>query len=228
MSLLHNKLTWFIRKSFWKHGLDICRTPNIKLMLSKVDVVIDAGANIGDSYDYFRSLGYRGQIISYEPTPETFKILNNRKGYNWSRFQKCLSDKAGPVKFFIRKQSTFGDWNGLLPMIGRNSEEEIITVEACRLDNLVHFNGRKASIFLKIDTEGHDIAVLKGASGLFDQIKYVLMEIPVSQRFEGDLDFVAAISEVEKLGFKFCSVLGNIHNDDATRSQALDVIFEPR
>ena len=154
MSLLHNKLTWFIRKSFWKHGLDICRTPNIKLMLSKVDVVIDAGANIGDSYDYFRSLGYRGQIISYEPTPETFKILNNRKGYNWSRFQKCLSDKAGPVKFFIRKQSTLGDWNGLLPMIEYKSEEEIITVEACRLDDLVHFNGRKASIFLKIDTFG--------------------------------------------------------------------------
>jgi hypothetical protein len=93
---------------------------------------------------------------------------------------------------------------------------------------LVHFNGRKASIFLKIDTEGHDIAVLKGASGLFDQIKYVLMEIPVSQRFKGDPDFITAISEVEKLGFKFCSVLGNIHNEDATRSQALDVIFERR
>lgn len=44
----------------------------------KIDVVIDVGANIGQFGEFLRKHGFRGKIVSFEPTLSAFQALQKK------------------------------------------------------------------------------------------------------------------------------------------------------
>lgn len=148
--------------------------------LSEGDVFYDIGANIG----YFSQLagsvvGTAGRVFAFEANPDTATIFNANMGINGTPghitlFGKALSDqngeaafvavdeKAGPTVPFAR------DSNGSLWTSEHDSCDGIhrIMVETVRLDDLVVQQGLPTPKVVKIDTEGAEERILRGAGAL--------------------------------------------------------------
>jgi len=139
-------------------------------------IVVDAGANIG-LYSLIASklIGLKGKVFSFEPSKETFqRLLNNielNKFSNIIPINKGLGDTSNE-KLILRQDIGFGDAERYLfsgneaPDIkleninAVNIEEEIIIDTLDNSLNKMNFNKID---FLKMDTEGFEYYILKGA-----------------------------------------------------------------
>ena len=105
-----------------------------------------------------------------------------------------MSSHSRGAKFFVGSTVTngTGDWQGMDGyssgghIVQRTDERETLHVETCRLDDVVDGPVR----FLKIDVQGHEFSVLKGAQELFNHgIELALIE------FQGDARIVQFLAE---------------------------------
>ncbi len=164
---------------------DPCVTETLHRLIDPGDLVIDVGANIG----YLTSLaaaraGARGRVLAYEPHPSVFELLAANVE-RWraqpgvasvSIHQQALSDRdgtgeleVGPVfhaNMGLAALRPPGDGGGERP--GEHDSDgarggEVVSVQMGRLQDAVE--GQSVGV-LKIDVEGHEPAVLRGASEL--------------------------------------------------------------
>lgn len=112
--------------------------------LKENDIVIDIGAWIGDTTETF--LKKKCIVHSFEPRPDTFVcLLNNCPNAN------CYNIALGNGKSYNTEKR--GGNTGAYPLIDGNKK-------TIKLDSI--WNGKLD--FLKIDVEGYEAEVLKGAS----------------------------------------------------------------
>ena len=146
-------------------------------------VFIDVGANVGEfilaAYDILRP----GYLVAFEPSPEARSQLVdriNRRGIqNSVRVEKyALSDKKSQTNLY----SSFpGASTASLHIMRRNHDQkplDITEIETLTLDSYCESQNIAEIYYLKVDAEGHDFAVLKGASALISskKIKYIQFE----------------------------------------------------
>lgn len=190
-----------------------------------IDLIFDVGANAGQSYESFRWAGFQGPICSFEPNPEVFQRLQQHPGYDWQRFPYALSDHSGQAKFYITDDDNS---NSLQRPLGRAVVKEI-AVPVHRLDEFwrqQNFTAQK--VFLKIDTEGHDQDVIKGATGILDRIQLIMVESPARPRYEGEATIPDMLKFMADLDFCLCRAEKNCYNTQAGMDTALDVVFARR
>lgn len=150
-------------------------------------VAFDVGANIGEiSLLFSRFVGSKGQVHSFECSPNTYKRLNeivtisNRININTNCV--CLSDAIGTAEFHIFDDD-HATWNTMANRPLQNYGIDIqpictetiptSTVDAyCESHNIEHID------LLKIDVEGAEYQVLKGASRMLREkrIQCVIFE----------------------------------------------------
>jgi FkbM family methyltransferase len=131
--------------------------------------VLDVGANVGEwSRSLLEAAERRGSadeidLHAFEPAAGTFaelvKSLGNRAV---SLQQVALSDHSGETTLYIAPDTS--PWNSLHNVPDRHTTRE--DVAATTLDAYAQRAGLSRVDLLKIDTEGHDLAVLRGACGL--------------------------------------------------------------
>jgi len=191
-----------------------------------VDLILDVGANTGQTYDSFRWAGFQGPICSFEPNPEVFRRLEGKRGFAWQRLPYALSNESGQVKFHITDNDNA---SSLLTPLGHARVLKEITVAAYRLDELWGKQGFSAkNVFLKIDAEGHDLEVIKGASGVLDRIPLIMAEVAPLPRFQGEPPLPDVVNFMGQLGYCVCRVDKNSMNGAAGIDIALDIIFAKR
>lgn len=114
--------------SYWRQALKVAGYDLVKFSKSdryeallgsildggSIDLLIDCGANEGQFADRCRQLGYRGQIISFEPSAEPFGKLKNRAANDgrWTCFNLALGEAA--EKKPINLSIGLGDFNSFL------------------------------------------------------------------------------------------------------------------
>lgn len=117
---------------------------NTKLELKASDIVVDIGAYVGEYSLFAINKGVK-QVISYEPTPETFKVLKKNKKENMIIVNKAVvGNDVNYVNLFISKG--IGVTNSIVKSIRKN---KIIKVPAIRYEKAV-----KNATVVKIDVEG--------------------------------------------------------------------------
>jgi hypothetical protein len=57
-------------------------------------------------------------------------------------------------------------------------------------------------IFLKSDTQGYDMSVIRGASGCLDRLEGIQIELPVREVYRGAPNYLEALNELTGLGFE--------------------------
>lgn len=120
-------------------------------------VMFDVGACVGAAHQWFAKEGWK--VHAFEPNPPMHQRILDSLADGVTLNQLAVSDKSGDkVDFFTSEESI-----GISSMMAfRDSHRPTATVETIRLDDYVRLNKVDHIDFLKVDTEGFDLFVLKG------------------------------------------------------------------
>jgi FkbM family methyltransferase len=135
------------------------------------DVVADVGANIGDvAIVCARTVGPRGRVHAFEPHPRVFDWLKqniNLNGLdNIQLTNAALGEHDGALDISNDRRD---DMNRMLPAGGG------ISVPVRRLDEILE--GTERIDLLKIDVEGFELFVLRGAEKVLARTQAVYVEV---------------------------------------------------
>jgi FkbM family methyltransferase len=143
------------------------------------DVVLDVGAYIGYPYTLksAKLVGDHGKVISIEPDPWNFRILTmNVKSNRLSNvilLNVAISDKDGESSFYVRKR----------PMVSRTQIPQnpsdvyrVIKVKTRSIDSILEQYNIPKVDWIKIDVEGAEMLVLKGARRLLSSKVNIVLE----------------------------------------------------
>jgi FkbM family methyltransferase len=152
------------------------------------DIVVDVGAHIG-RYTIIssRRVGQNGKVIAIEADPDNFEMLNRNiklnKLTNVIPLNYAVYSKETKLKLYLPvEESGFTIYNTI--MVNRTaSEGKFIEVNANTLDNLLlqQQNGisHPSINWIKIDVEGAEFEVLKGATNILSKSKDIALLIEV-------------------------------------------------
>jgi FkbM family methyltransferase len=165
-----------IGRSIWTAGVYDLAVSEVLFRLADVELLaVDAGANLGAMTGLLAATA--GEVWAFEPHPTVY----DRLAANVARFagiesfaacrtfQAALSDRDGEVR--LETPDEFSGNQGTARVTSGNGAP----VEAVRLDSLLA--GREVGI-LKVDVEGHELSVLRGADDSLasGRVRHVVFE----------------------------------------------------
>ncbi|HEX4709638.1 MAG TPA: FkbM family methyltransferase [Phenylobacterium sp.] len=186
--------------------------------LFKVDAVFDVGANEGQyATQLRRDIGYKGAIISFEPIPEVAARLRAKAEADplWFVAPLALDREAGPATFNVMTASTFSSLNQPTPdqpdvFEGQNTVARQIEVMrstvAAELPKWREQLGFSRP-FLKMDTQGSDLAVVEGAGDAIQSFVGLQSELAVRHLYEGTRGFAEVLDVYADLGFRLSALV---------------------
>jgi FkbM family methyltransferase len=178
------------------------------LVTQGIDCVFDVGANRGTYGAMLRRLGYCGSIVSFEPLQAVFEELSRRAAGDsgWSVFHMALGEQEESRTMSRHPRS---DISSLLPLnelgtsiFGATAAGEE-TIHIRRGDDVwpeaVPEGAR--SVFLKTDTQGFDMNVLRGFGDRLGDIRGIQIEVAFKPIYEGMPHYSEVLSFLERAGF---------------------------
>ena len=146
------------------------------------DRVIDVGANIGYVTSLLsRYVGPDGRVFSFEPVPETHALLAHSLQKlaigNVETFRCALSSEPGTAVMEIPHFPEGGEnfYQSHIVDDGQaRAGRRAVSVELRRLDDVLSEHLDSVA-FMKIDVEGHELAVLGGARALLERSRPALI-----------------------------------------------------
>lgn len=185
-----------------------------------VDCVFDVGANEGQYATFIREIvGFRGRIISFEPIPELADGIKRLAAGDplWSVENLALDIEAGPATFNIMAESVF---SSLLPVDENQPEFFSVQnrparqIEVMRDTLEASFARLQAQYgferpFLKMDTQGNDLSIVKGGPKAMQQFVGLQSELSMRSLYVGSPGYIETLSVYQELGFKLSAMVAN-------------------
>ncbi len=193
---------------------------------SNIPVVFDVGANVGQSVVKFKRYCPNAQIHTFEPAEQTYHTLvENTRKYNTVIHNNFgLGAEVKEVRFY---ENTLDDISSFLEptslLWGDTKKTEVLEVNT--LDAYCLQQNTKRINLLKIDTQGYDLEVLKGAKDMLRQssIDIIQMEITIEEIYH----HIPRMDEVLKflfdMEYKLVAFYG-YHSKDIT-ARWTDAVF---
>lgn len=166
----------------------------IKKYLKQNDTVFDIGSNMGFYTIWMSKFLVQGKIHAFEPDPENFKRLQKNIALNnfqnlVEANQSAVSDVDGELWF----TSGLDGENHIVDLNLQNT----LSIKSQKLDSYVYQHHISTSIaYMKIDVEGFEYAVLKGANSILinKQIEIIQLEINKTIKYSGkDIDHLLTL-----------------------------------
>lgn len=194
--MFHRPLIRLAKKASLACGVSVQRAKNTLLEARRrefarndINLVLDVGANEGQYVQLLRNAGYRRSIVSYEPIPEVFsQLVANRKGDSEWRGENCaLAEVAGRTQFHVAANSVSSSLLEVTDVStdaeGATSTTRCIDVEVRTLNMELNSSLKNRNIHLKLDTQGAELEVLRGASEVLPLIQSVECELSLRELY---------------------------------------------
>ena len=182
----------FKHKGYWWHGKkrEHKTIERFQRLIKPGDVIIEIGGHIGYfSMLYSQLVGPRGHVFVFEPGENNLPYLRrNLAGKANTRIiEKAVSDQNGVIKFWLEDLSGQNnsmvenyhllDGNIALAGLGNQVHKKEVTVQSITLDSFIEemASDKLSPNFVKIDVEGAELMVLKGAQNLLTRRAIPLM-----------------------------------------------------
>jgi FkbM family methyltransferase len=176
----------------------------------RINCVFDVGANVGQYALMLRRNSYRGYIFSFEPVTATFASLQGaaRGDEKWKPFKVALGASRGVAQINVTSLSALNSfrrpsklWDRVLPTISVVDAED---VEVRTLDDMfpeLTSGIEECRPFLKVDTQGFDLEVVKGARNCIGRMLGLQSELAIRKLYEGAPGYLDALAYYASLGF---------------------------
>ncbi|MEQ1762646.1 MAG: FkbM family methyltransferase [Pyrinomonadaceae bacterium] len=146
-------------------------TELVELLIMQGDVCIDAGANFGWYTTLMANItGPLGSVHAFEPFPDSFEalqrntnLLKDRASVELNRLALSDSESVASITLFP------GLPTGHASLIANGLSGKSVPCETARLDLYLEQRSIDKIGFLKVDVEGAELSLLKGATKIFSQ-----------------------------------------------------------
>ena len=197
-----------------------------------VDSVLDVGANAGQFGQALRRAGFTGRIVSVEPLTEAYAALAARATRDpaWSVERAAVSEQAGSLVVNVSANSVS---SSVLPILERSTVAAPQTgyvgtesVPATTVAELVERHALDpAATLLKIDVQGYELPVLRGAAATLDRLAAVRTEMSLVPLYEGQALLPEMIDFLAQHGFELWYVEPGWVEPGTRRLLQLDGVF---
>jgi len=210
----------------------------LQFLCSPKKASVDIGANLG-LFTYYLAR-YSSEVYAYEPNPQPYRVLQYVIDKNVKLEQAAMTDTNGEVELIVWRSSKGWTSNGaaIECNLEGNVDHTIIKVPGYRLDDL----DLGEVGFIKIDTEGHEEAVLNGAIKTIEtQRPNLFVEVEYFRTHEKESKVFSLLKDLNYDGFFLMDgVLTNISKfsvdkyqdrvacDNQNRRYIKDFIFLPK
>jgi FkbM family methyltransferase len=174
-----------------------------------IDLILDVGANAGQFASYTFGLGYSGRIVSFEPLPAPHAALlaSSRGNPRWEIAERCcLGEREGEALMHVSENSIS---SSILPILGGHvaisPEAGYVGVEKVPMHTLdavaPRYLADSRAPFLKIDVQGYEEPVLRGASETLRRVRGLQVELSLCPVYEGQTLFLPLLEWIMGQGF---------------------------
>ncbi|WP_373515404.1 FkbM family methyltransferase [Persicitalea sp.] len=176
-------------------------------LVPELKTIVDVGANQGQFCIAARHRFPQAAIHSYEPVPDTFKVLSSNVGKagNIQLNQLALGHEEGVIPFH---QNKYSHVSSILKVSSENDQskynigvEKVIEVPISTLDRQFNHQKSQGPVLLKLDVQGYEKSVLEGGPEFVKQVDFILIEMPFVQLYENQLSFTEINDYLNSIGF---------------------------
>ena len=198
-----------------------------------IRTILDAGANEGQFALWSRRFFPEASVYSFEPVESTFKRLKciAKEKPRWDVFQFALSDTCKDRQIFHHinhpSSSSLHESTAVELALFPETQDKILENVSCiTLDHWLNNSNisLKEDILLKLDVQGHETCVLKGAKNVLKMTSVVITEVIVGSLYADQARFVDIVYLLSEAGFQFQGVLEHGF-DERAAIISLDAVF---
>lgn len=163
---------------------------------NSVDCVLDVGANGGQFAIDLRISGYKKEIHSFEPSSTGYSVLEkkSKNDQNWSAYQYGFGNKV--ERKILKVTSNNGLSSSVLNLSKHKHyfpDAKVLFEEEIQLNTIKNFLEAKSidasRAMLKLDTQGYEYNILKGAGEYLADFALVYCETSLIQLYEDEKIF---------------------------------------
>ena len=205
----------------------------LQLESNRIDLVIDIGANDGGYASRLIEMEFRGKILSFEPLLNEWEMISkkSRTQEKWIIAPRmALGEKEYVAEINVSKNRASSSLRKIKSLhVEAEETSQTVSFERVivqRLDavSLKEIDAARR-IFLKIDTQGYELQVIKGCEGLLERVVGIQLELSLTELYEGQETYKTLMDEMEGLGFVLWAVEPGFFDKRTGRLLQFDAIY---
>lgn len=185
--------------------------------------IIDAGAYVGRWTEEVKTIYPETRVLMIEANPEKESLLRAvQKKFGGSvEYRKTLlgASSAKDVTFYSMETGS-----SVLPEL-TNLPRSVISLEMETLDDVVASAELLDPLLLKLDVQGYELEVLRGAAQTLERTEVVVVEMSVQQYNEGGPLVGEYFRTTSEYGFSLYDICGQLRRGSDRALQQIDGIF---
>lgn len=192
-------------------------------------VAFDVGVNYGYTSVWLSQ--WADRVYVFEPNPENRAMIREqlqvRRTHNVEIAATAISDHEGSALLHVKPF----DGHHSLADIGASTTVRTLEVPVTTLDRFALAQNIQRISLLKIDVEGFEPEVLRGASGLLSQgaIDLILFEYSPQFYQQRGIDPLAPLAVLDEYGYRTLTIDGKpLDRSSLSKTQQIDFLAEPR
>ena len=181
-----------------------------------IRTVVDVGGFVGSFAYAMRTILPEAQIYSFEPLDGNYeKLVRNLAPLGrFQAFHTALGERAGSIDFY---QNEFSASSSALEMADlhrrafpQTERQTKITVPVARLDDYLDRMTLEPPVLLKLDVQGYEAAVLRGAAQTLARVDVLTCELSFAELYAGQPLFDEMYALLAGQGFRFAGLLDSM------------------
>ncbi|EFQ82070.1 methyltransferase, FkbM family [Aeromicrobium marinum DSM 15272] len=199
-----------------------------------IDTVLDIGANVGQYATLTRSAGFGGRIISCEPLSGAYAEISRRAAHDdrWTALNVAVGAEPGTATINVSENSYSSSLRDMTSAhLDAAPQSRFIATEevpVTTVTEIVTTHGVDPSrALLKIDTQGFEGEVLRGAGDLIGQVAAIQLELSFVELYADQLLFDELVAQMAADGYRIQQLETGI-SDASGRMLQVDGLFVRR